>query len=111
GITTPPPGPASSSIYVPPGHAVSHRAHEEDRPLTPRAPRPDTQLFPCSEAAFQRRCRRPEQQSPSHYEKILRLPHIPYSRTRPLSLTWQAARAQINPRVFLTNQICSSAVL
>src|SRR5690349_2427969 len=37
-------------------------------------------------------------------EKILRIPHLPLSRTRPLSLTWQITGAGINPRFFLTNQ-------
>ena len=36
--------------------------------------------------------------------KILRVPHLPLSRTLALSLTCQTARARINPRVFLTNQ-------
>src|ERR1700726_4903448 len=86
------------------GDALPHRAHEEDRPLHARAPRTDPQLFPRSEAALQRGCRGPEQQSQSHHEKILRIPHLPLSRTRALSLTWQITGAGINPRVFLTNQ-------
>jgi hypothetical protein len=36
--------------------ALAHRAHEEDRPVTPPAPRTDPQLFPRSEAVFQRSC-------------------------------------------------------
>ena len=36
--------------------------------------------------------------------KILRFPHLPLPRTGALSLTWQIARARINPRFFLTNQ-------
>jgi transposase len=36
--------------------------HEEDRPVTPSAPRTDPQLFPRSEAAFERSCRGSEQQ-------------------------------------------------
>jgi|SRR5882724_11672190 len=47
--------------------------------------------------------RGPEQQSQTHNEKILRIPHLPLSRTRPLSLTWQITGAGINPRFFLTN--------
>src|ERR1039457_6283875 len=90
---------------VPAGDAFPYRAHEEDRPLNARAPRTDSQLFPCSEAAFQRSGRGPEQQSQSHHEKILRIPHLPLPRTRALSLTWQTARARINPRFFLTNQV------
>src|SRR5216684_3152121 len=86
------------------GYALPHRAHEEDRPVTARSPRTDPQLFPRSEAALQRGCRGPEQQSQTHNEKILRIPHLPLSRTRPLSLTWQITRAGINPRFFLTNQ-------
>ena len=89
---------------VPAGDALPHRTDEEDRPLTARSPRTDPQLFPRSEAAFQRRRRGPEQQSQSHHEKILRLSHLPLPRTRPLSLTWQAARAGIHPRFLLTNQ-------
>src|SRR5271154_7186370 len=89
---------------VPSGDALSHRADEENRPLTARAPRTDPQLFPRSEAAFQRRRRGSEQQSQSHHEKILRVPHLPLPRTRALSLTWQIARARIDPRFFLTNQ-------
>src|ERR1700687_622028 len=83
--------------------ALPHRAHEEDRPLHARTPRTDPQLFPRSEAALQRGCRGPEQQSQSHNEKILRIPHLPLSRTRALSLTWQITGARINPRFFLTN--------
>src|SRR5712675_923054 len=90
---------------VPSGDALPHRADEENRPLTARAPRTDPQLFPRSEAAFQRRRRGSEQQSQSHHEKILRVPHLPLPRTRALSLTWQIARARINPRFFLTNLI------
>src|SRR5712692_8103738 len=86
------------------GDALPHRAHEEDRPLHARTPRTDPQLFPRSEAALQRSCRGPEQQSQSHHEKILRIPYLPLSRTCPLSLTWQITGAGINPRVFLTNQ-------
>src|SRR5260370_40833575 len=86
------------------GDALPHRAHEEDRPVTARASRTDPQLFASSEAAFQRGCRGPEQQSQTHNEKILRISHLPLSRTRPLSLTWQITGAGINPRFFLTNQ-------
>ena len=50
-----------------------------------------------------------EQQSQSHYEKILRIPHLPLPRTRALSLTWQIARAGINPRFLLTNLYYRSA--
>src|SRR6266487_3898346 len=85
------------------GDALPHRAHEEDRPVPARASRTDPQLFPRSEAALQRGCRGPEQQSQTHNEKILRIPHLPLSRTRPLSLTWQITGAGINPRFFLTN--------
>jgi hypothetical protein len=69
---------------------------KENRPLTARASRTDPQLFPRSEAAFQRRRRGSEQQSQSHHEKILRIPHLPLPRTRALSLTWQIARAGIS---------------
>src|ERR1700733_13417003 len=78
------------------GDALPHRAHEEDRPLHARAPRTDPQLFPRSEVALQWDCRGPEQQSQSHHEKILRIPHLPLSRTRALSLTWQITGAGIN---------------
>src|ERR1022692_929396 len=96
---------------VSPGDALPYRAHEEDRPLNARAPRTDSQLFPCSEVAFQRRRRRPEQQSQSHTEKILRIPHFPLPRTRALSLTWQAAGTGVHPRVFLTNHISSRSAV
>src|SRR5580704_3863104 len=87
------------------GDALPHRAHEEDRPLHARAPRTDPQLFPRSEVALQWDCRGSEQQSQSHHEKILRVPHLPLPRTRALSLTWQTARARIHPRFLLTNLI------
>src|ERR1043165_9483097 len=90
---------------VPAGDALPHRTDEEDRPLTPRSPRTDPELFPCAEIAFQRRHRGPEQQSQSHHEKILRLSHLPLPRTRSVSLTWQAARTGIHPRFLLTNQL------
>src|SRR5438309_6746760 len=89
---------------VPSGDALPHRADEENRPLTTRTPRTNPQLLPGSEAAFQRRRRGPEQQSQSHHEKILRIPHLPCTRTRPLSLTWQAARAGIHPRFLLRSR-------
>ena len=41
----------------------------------------------------------------SHHEKILRFPHLPLPRTCSRSLTWQVARAGINPRILLTNLI------
>src|SRR5450432_4117740 len=88
---------------VPSGDALPYRADEENRPLTARTPRTNPQLLPRSNAAFQRRRRGSEQQSQSHHEKILRVPHLPLPRTRALSLTWQIARARINPRFLLTN--------
>src|SRR6266851_421246 len=93
------------------GDALPHRAYEEDRPLHARTPRTDPQLFPRSEAALQRSCRGPEQQSQSHHEKILRIPYLPLSRTCALSLTWQITGAGINPRVFLTNHNRSRTTL
>src|SRR5438477_12709188 len=93
------------------GDALPHRADEENRPLTARAPRTDPQLFPRSEAAFQRRRRGSEQQSQSHHEKILRVPHLSLPRTRALSLTWKIARPRMNPRFFLTNQKITRAWL
>jgi transposase len=60
------------------------------RSLRP-APGADSQLLQGAKADFQRRCRGPEQQSQSHHEKVLRLSHLPGTRTGPLSLTWQAA--------------------
>src|SRR6516225_5180537 len=90
---------------VPPGDAVPHRTHEEDRPLSARTSRADPQLLPCSETAFQRRRRGSKQQSQGNNEKILWLPHLPNPGTRSLSLTWKAPRARINPRFFLTNHL------
>src|SRR5450755_3306127 len=90
---------------VPSGDALPYRADEENRPLTARTPRTNPQLLPGSKAAFQRRRRGSEQQSQSHHEKILRVPHLPLPRTRALSLTWKTARARINPRFFLTSRI------
>src|ERR1039458_704290 len=88
---------------VSPGDALPHRAHEEDCPLNARTPRTGPQLFPRSEVALQRRRRRAEQQSQSHYEKILWISYLPLPRTRALSLTWQTTGTGVNPRFFLTN--------
>jgi hypothetical protein len=53
---------------------------------------------------FFQRCRRgSQQQGHSCHEKILRLPHLPRPRTRPRSLTCQAARAYPRPHILLTN--------
>jgi hypothetical protein len=60
-------------------------------------------LFPRPETDFQWRGRGAEQQGQSHNEKILWLPNLSNAGTRPLSLTWQAPGAGINPRFFLTN--------
>jgi hypothetical protein len=46
----------------------------------------------------------PEQQGQSHDEKIIRLSHLQGPGTGPLSLTWQATRAGIDPRFLLTSQ-------
>jgi transposase len=54
---------------------------------------------------LQRRNRGSEQQSKSHYEKILRVPNLPSHRTGALSFTWQTARAGTHPQIFLTNPI------
>src|SRR5205814_6380150 len=56
-----------------PPYAVWHRTHEEDRPLTASASGTDPQLLPRSKADFQRRCGRPESQSLSSNETIIRL--------------------------------------
>src|SRR5579859_2477006 len=68
--------------------AIPHRADEEDRPNVARPPRAVAQLFQGQEAVFQRCGRRPQQQSQSHHEKIVWLPHISHPGTRALSLTW-----------------------
>src|ERR1039457_5812137 len=88
---------------VSPGDALPHRAHEEDCPLNARTPRTGPQLFPRSEVALQRRRRRAEQPSQSHYEKILWISYLPLPRTRALSLTRQTTGTGVNPRLFLTN--------
>src|SRR5262249_23095091 len=90
---------------VPPDHAIPHRTNEEDRQLAPQSSRTHLELFPRSKAAFQRRRGGPEQQGQSHHEKILRFSHLSHPRTRPLPLTWQAARPRLHPRFLLTNQI------
>src|SRR4051794_30250201 len=89
---------------VPPSHAVPHRAYEEDRSLVASTSRTDPELFSGPETALQRCSRGSEQQGQSHYEKILRVPYLPNSRTRPLPFTWQAARARVHPRFLLTNR-------
>src|SRR5947208_3416353 len=86
-------------------YAFPHRTHEEDRPFATQSSRTHPQLFPRSKAAFQWRRGGPEQQGQSHYEKIVRLSHLPRSRTRPVSLTWQAARTGVYPRFLLTSLI------
>src|SRR6266404_9255660 len=88
---------------VSPDHAVPPRAHEEDCTLPPSAPRAHPQIFPAAETDFQRCGGGPKQQGQSHYEKIVRLSHLPSPRTCTLSLTWQAARAGIQPRFLLTS--------
>jgi hypothetical protein len=59
-------------------------------------------LFPRSKATLQRRRGGLEQQSQNHYEKIVRLPHLPRPRT--ISLSWQTARTRLHPRFLLTSQ-------
>ncbi len=88
---------------VPPDHAIPHRTNEEDRQFAPQSSRTHLELFPRSKAALQRRRGGPEQQGQSHHEKILRFSHLSRPRTRPLPLTWQAARTRLHPRFLLTN--------
>src|SRR5881398_706413 len=61
---------------VPPDHAIPHRTHEEDRARATQSSRAHPELFPRSKATFQRRRGRLKQQGESHYEKIVRLPHL-----------------------------------
>src|SRR5450755_1155081 len=89
---------------VPPSHALADRADEESRQNSTRSPRTHPQLFSRPERVLQRRNRGSEQQGKSHYEKILRVPHLPRHRTGALSFTWQAARAGTHPQIFLTNR-------
>src|SRR5437870_6767728 len=88
---------------VPPSDALTDRADEEGRQNFTRPPRVDPQLFSRSERVLQRSNRGSEQQSKSHYEKILRVPNLPRHRTGALSFTWQTARAGTHPQIFLTN--------
>src|ERR1017187_8642732 len=83
--------------------SFAYRTHEEDRPFATQSSRTHLELLPCSKATFQRRRGGLEQQGQSHYEKIVRLSNLPRPRTRPLSLTWQAARAGVHPRFLLTS--------
>src|SRR2546428_4658342 len=88
---------------VPPSDALTDRADEEGRQNFTRPPRVDPQLFSRPERVLQRRNRGSEQQSKSHYEKILRVPNLPRHRTGALSFTWQTARAGTHPQILLTN--------
>ena len=90
---------------------IPDRALQENRPLPAATSRANTQLLPRSEADFQRGCRRSEQQGQSHYEKILWVSHLQSSRTRALSLTWQASRTGTNPRVFLRSPFFRCTVM
>ena len=89
---------------APPDHAIPHRTHEENRPFATQSSRTHPELFPSSKVTFQQRRGGFEQQGQSHHEKIVRLSHLPRPRTRPLSLTWQSARAGVHPRFLLTSQ-------
>src|SRR2546428_6191051 len=90
---------------VPPSDALTDRADEEGRQNFTRPPRVDPQLFSRPERVLQRRNRGSEQQSKSHYEKILRVPNLPRHRTGALSFTWQTARAGTHPQILLTNRL------
>src|SRR6516162_9035507 len=85
--------------------ALADRTTKEGRQNVTHPPRTHSQLFSCPQRVFQRRNRGPQQQSKSHYEKILRVPNVPGYRTRPISFTWQASRAGTHPQILLTNQI------
>src|SRR6266404_4361007 len=88
---------------VSPSDALADRANEESRQNFTRPPRTHPQLFSRPERVLQRRNRGSEQQSKSHYEKILWVPNLPSHRTGALSFTWQTARAGTHPQIFLTN--------
>jgi transposase len=78
---------------VSPSDALADRTDEESRPDFAGPPRTHPQLLSRPEGVFQRRYRGAEQQSKSHYEKILRVPNLPSHRTGPISLTCKAPRA------------------
>src|ERR1035437_8098867 len=88
---------------VPPSDALADRADEESCQNFTRVPRTHPQLFSRPERILQWYNRGSEQQSKSHYEKILRVPNLPRHRTGALSFTWQAARAGTHPQILLTN--------
>src|SRR5271169_6758515 len=90
-------------LLVPANYAQPYRTAEEDRSHIARSPPSTAQLFQGPEALLQRRRRGPQQQSQSHHEKILRIPHLPRPGTRSLSLAWPPTRASAHPRVFLTS--------
>jgi len=66
----------------------SHRAHEKDRSLGCVSTANSSSTTSGLKADIQRDCGRLELQSQSHNEKVLRLPHLPHSRTEVLSLAW-----------------------
>jgi transposase len=69
--------------------ALADRADEESYPDSTRPPRTHPQLFPRPERVLQRRNRGSEQQSQSHYEKILWVPNLSRHRTGTLPFTWK----------------------
>jgi Transposase len=62
------------------------------------------ELFHGAQGVFQRCPRGPQQQGQGRHEKLLRLPHLPRSRTRLVSLTCQAPRAYSHPQILLTSR-------
>src|SRR6476646_395308 len=70
------------------GDALADGSDEDIRLMIRRPPRTHPQLFSRSERVLQRRNRGSEQQSKSHYEKILWVPNLPSHRTGALSFTW-----------------------
>jgi hypothetical protein len=82
------PGRQVSRRLVPTGHALPHRADEEDCQDPSRPPRAHPQLFPCQEAVLQRGGRGPQQQGQTHHAKILRFPHLSRHRNCFISRSW-----------------------
>src|ERR1700719_4357133 len=87
-----------------PGHALAHRADEEDRQDATLASRADPQLLPCQEAVLQRRSRGSQQQGQTYHAKILRLPHLPCHGNRAVPRTWQTTGTSRHPQILLTRQ-------
>jgi hypothetical protein len=94
---------------VPPGDAFPNRADEEDRPLNACAPRLILNYFRAQKLLSSGVVEGLNKKAKVTMRRSYGSRTLPNTRTRALSLTWQAAGTRFHPRFLLTSLVSDRA--